>query len=243
MKKNILVTGGASGLGRSITELLCENKSNEVYFTYFSSVDAARELEKQFPNAHGIKADFSVRNEMEALNAKLADINLDVLINNALPHKFEQTHFHKMEYDVFVNGFMNNVMPVVELTRAAIALFRKKKSGKIITVLSSYIINKPPIGFSEYAASKAYLLSLAKSWASEYAAFNITSNCISPSFMLTALASDVDERIIEENRQKHPLKRLLTTGETAGSVAYLVDASAHVNGINLVINAAENIAS
>lgn len=241
MKKKILITGGASGLGKSLTEALCRNSEHEVYFTYLHSAEAAVALTKTYPNAHALKVDLCDKAQLNNLVQQLKEIDLDVLVNNALPFKMDQKHFHKADLASFTNGFMFNVLPVIALTQEAIALFRKKKNGKIITVLSSYVINKPPIGFSEYTAAKAYLMSLAKSWANEYAAFNITSNCISPSFMLTGLSKDTDERIIEESQQKHPLKRLLTTNEAAEVVVYLVGASSHVNGLNMVINAAENI--
>lgn len=241
MKKIILITGGATGLGRSITEALCAFPEYEVYFTYFRSQASANEIAARFSNAHAIKCDLTDTAELTKLTEQIKLLNLDVLINNALPFKIDQIHFHKLPLDSFTGGFMQNIVPVISLTQAAITVFRKKKSGKIITVLTSSVLNKPPIGFSEYTAAKAYLLSLAKSWATEYAALNITSNCISPSFMLTNLTKSMDDRVIEESTGKHPLKKLLTTDEAAQTVVYLVGASSHVNGINIAINAAENI--
>ena len=122
-----------------------------------------------------------------------------------------------------------------------ITLFRKKKFGKIITILTSAIINKPPLGYSEYAAVKAYIGSLSKSWASENADFNITSNCISPSFMQTNLTKDTDERTIEAIIQLTPLKKLLTTEEVAEAVSYFVSCSQHINGTNLLMNSGSDI--
>ncbi|MFZ0035366.1 MAG: SDR family oxidoreductase, partial [Sedimentisphaerales bacterium] len=127
------------------------------------------------------------------------------------------------------------------ITQEAIKLFRKKKFGKIINILTSFLINKPPTGLSEYVAKKAYLLSLSKSWAVENADFNISSNCISPSFMQTELTSSMDERIVEQLIKVHPLKRLLRPEEVAESVLFFINSPQHVNGVNLVINAAQDI--
>ena len=80
-----------------------------------------------------------------------------------------------------------------------------------------------------------------RSWALENAAFNITSNCISPGFMATALNKDTDERIVEDMIAKHPLKKLLTTGEVAAVVLFLMDASGQVNGNNIIINSSLSI--
>ena len=138
---------------------------------------------------------------------------------------FEQNYFHKLKADYFTDSFQRNVLPAIKITQTALVYFRKKKFGKIITVLSSYLINKPPIGLSEYTASKSYLLSLSKSWATENANFNISSNCISPSFMQTSLTSDTDERVVSEMITKHPLKTLLKVEEAAEAIAFFVNAS------------------
>ena len=82
---------------------------------------------------------------------------------------------------------------------------------------------------------------LSKSWNSEYVRYNITSNCISPDFMLTNLSADVDERLIEQMKKEHPLKQLLTPEEVAESVVFLVEAPQQLNGAHIVINAAKNV--
>ena len=115
------------------------------------------------------------------------------------------------------------------------------KSGKIITILTSALVDKPPSGASSYVANKAYLQSLVKSWAVENKKFNITSNSVSPSLMLTKLTSDIDERIIDQIIDNHPLKKILETSEVAETVAFLVNSSQQINGIDLVINSAESI--
>jgi NAD(P)-dependent dehydrogenase (short-subunit alcohol dehydrogenase family) len=97
------------------------------------------------------------------------------------------------------------------------------------------------VGFSEYVANKAYLHSMTKSWAVENAAFGITSNCISPSLMLTRLMSGLDKRIIENMTQEMGGKALLNETEVAGAVEFFLEASSHINGSNLVINDAKDI--
>jgi NAD(P)-dependent dehydrogenase (short-subunit alcohol dehydrogenase family) len=136
---------------------------------------------------------------------------------------------------------MFNVLPLIRITQELISQFRKKRFGKIITVLTSSIANKPPAGYSEYVAAKSYIASLSKSWANENASFNITSNCISPSFMQTAFTDDTDVRVVEEMINSHPLKRILTTDEVADSVLFLVNSTQQINGINLLMNAANDI--
>jgi NAD(P)-dependent dehydrogenase (short-subunit alcohol dehydrogenase family) len=120
-------------------------------------------------------------------------------------------------------------------------LFRKKKAGKIITIITAALINTPPVGASVYVANKAYLAQLSKVWASENARFNITSNTISPAFMKTNIHATMDERIVEQITEGHPLKKLLTTEEVAESVLFLVNATSQINGVDLVLNAGTNL--
>jgi hypothetical protein len=59
--------------------------------------------------------------------------------------------------------------------------------------------------------------------------------------MLTNLNKDTDERVLEELTRSHPLKRILSTTEVAESVKHLVTGSQHINGVNLIINAASDV--
>jgi 3-oxoacyl-[acyl-carrier protein] reductase len=90
-------------------------------------------------------------------------------------------------------------------------------------------------------ANKNYLLSLSKSWAVENARHRITSNCISPSFMETDFTATTDARIIEQIKEAHPLKTLVTPDEVADAVLFFCHCSIHINGVNLPINAAEDL--
>jgi NAD(P)-dependent dehydrogenase (short-subunit alcohol dehydrogenase family) len=238
---NILITGGASGLGTAITRMLAKDSGNAVYFTYNNSSAAAEQLEQEYKNTTAFKCNFKNTAELNDLINKITGLKIDVLINNAYSGNPIKTYFHKMTEEDFRSEFMFNTMPVIQLTQACITSFRKNKSGKIITILTSYLLNTPPIGASGYVANKAYLASLVKSWATENIKFNITSNSVSPSFMQTGLATDVDERIIEQMIESHPLKKLLTVEETAEAVAFLVHAPVQVNGTDIIINAGTNV--
>ena len=238
---NILVTGGASGLGEAITSRLASVKEDIIYFSFHTSTDKAKNIERQYPNCKGIKCDFRNDHDIESVMALIDDAGINVLINNAFATGITQQHFHKTDVSVFINNFHVNVIPVIRITQKAISVFRKRKYGKIITVLSSAIAGNPPVGWSEYVAEKAYLAALCKSWAAENISFNITSNAISPSFLQTDLTSDTDERIIEDMRENHPLKRLLTTNEVADTIMFLSTCSQQINGINLLINAGNRV--
>jgi 3-oxoacyl-[acyl-carrier protein] reductase len=238
---NILITGGSSGLGESITRKLGNDLSNVVYFTYNQSELNAKKIESNFSNVFAIKCDFKKESDIEALKNRVAELNVDILINNAYAGEAIKSYFHKIPPKEFLSDFRENLMPTIILTQSVIDSFRKKKSGKIITILTSFLVNTPPIGSAVYVANKAYLQELTKVWAVENVKYNIVSNAVSPSFMLTNFTKDTDDRVLDQIKENHPLKQILSTEEVADTVFFLINASNQINGINIVINAAVNI--
>ena len=59
--------------------------------------------------------------------------------------------------------------------------------------------------------------------------------------MPTNFSKGTDERVLEQMKESHPLKKLLTTEEVAETVFFLANASLHINGEDIVMNAAANI--
>ena len=239
---NILITGGSSGLGEAMTRILAKNPNHKVYFTYNSSLSNVEKLEAELSNTQGIQCNFKNLEEVTFVSKKINELDLDIFINNAYSGDAIKTYFHKIPVNEFQDDFIANIIPTIKLTQAAISSFRKnKKSGKIITILTSFLLNTPPTGASVYIANKAYLKSLINSWATENIKFNITSNSVSPSFMLTNFTKDTDDRILEQMNDNHPLKKILTANEVAETVLFLTQATPQINGVDIVLNAGVNI--
>lgn len=238
---NILITGGASGLGEAITARLASNLEDNVFFTFNTSYDQARDIENRLPNTKGIRCNFNNQSEIASLLELIVIADIDLLINNAYTSNIAPTHFHKTEYKTFTEKFEANIIPVIRITQKAILHFRGKRLGRIITILSSALVDNPPVGWSEYVAGKAYLASLCKSWATENSRFNITSNSISPSFMQTRFTENTDDRLVEDIKSSNPFKQILSTNEVSEAVHFLSRCSKQINGINLIINAGSHV--
>ena len=233
----ILITGGANGLGLEITKLLAKNNENVVYFTFTNSEASAIELQKMYNNTFGIKCDFTNSDDVAQLIQKISDFKINVLINNAYVGQAINKHIQKTAGQDFLNSFGVNIAPVIDITNAAIVNFRKNGGGKIVSILTSFLDTTPPIGTSVYLTNKAIILQLSKCWNSENVKYNISANCISPSFMLTDFTKNTDDRIIEELINNHPLKKLLEPIEVAKVVESIITSTPHLSNQNIVINA------
>lgn len=238
---NVLIIGGASGLGESITKKFAQSSAGIVYFTYSRSNGNARNIESAFSNTRAIKCDFKNLDDVQNLVKTIAELDIQVLVNNAYTGSFIKSYFHKTDPADFLISFQDNIIPTISITQAAINNFRKKKQGKIITVLTSALIDNPPIGSSVYISGKAYLEQLTKVWATENIKYNITSNSVSPAFMQTGFTSDMDERLVEQMKENHPLKKILTTEEVADALFLMSTLSSQMNGVNIVLNSGVNI--
>lgn len=236
----ILITGGSRGLGRALVETLAADPDNQILFTYCHHEDEAQALAGRFQNVRALQVDFFSEESVNAFTKGLETEHIDVLINNAYAGNPQGTHFYKSDPDDFAKAFQANVMPFIKITQACIKGMRKQKFGKIINIITSYVMDVPPTGFSVYTATKAYIRQLSKSISKEMGRFNITSNCILPDYMLTDFGK-VEDFQLEQMKDAHPLKELLKPQEVAELVASLLKASQQLNGAEIPVNAAQHM--
>ena len=227
-------------IGKALVEKLVSNLENKVFFTYCSNKEAANDLANQYPNATPFQVDYSKQDSVDSFIEQIGSVEIDALVNNAYSGRAQGTHFHKTEIIDFADAFNNNILPTIKVTQACLAGMRKRKYGKIVNIITSYVMDVPPAGFSVYASTKAYLRQLSKSISKEYGRYNITANCILPDYMPTAFGK-VAEFQLEQMVSAHPLKRLLQPEEVAEVVASVLLASQQLNGVEIPINAAQHI--
>jgi len=236
----ILVTGGSSGLGKAVVTEMAKDKENIILFTYYQHEDISYRLSKDYSNVKGIQVDFTNSSSVDAFVEFLATEQIDVLVNNAYIGNPIGTYFHKTDSKDYLAAFQNNVLPLIKVTQTCIIGMRKRKFGKIVNIITSYLIDVPPTGFSVYTATKAYIRQLSRSISREYGRFNITSNCVLPDFMNTGFGH-VEDFQLEQMKLTHPLKELLDPSEVAEVVYHLIKSSQQINGIDIPINAGQHM--
>jgi len=113
-----------------------------------------------------------------------------------------------------------NLKGCFTMSRAAVPSMRQRGWGRLVAVSS---INglRGKFGQSNYAASKAGIIGLMKTLAQEVGAFGITANTVAPGMVMTAMARDLPERVIEGARSEAVLDRLAEPEDIANAVTFL----------------------
>lgn len=239
---NILVTGGNSGLGKATVTLLAK-EGHKVFFSYLPVEQCtieANEMVKDNSTLTPLPLNFCEPDSVNSFCEQVKALDIDVLVNSAYAGKAQGNHFLKTPAEDFLVAFQNNAIPTIRITQACLEGMRKRKFGKIINIITSYVIDTPPTGMAIYTATKAYLKQISRSISKEFGRFNITSNCLLPEYMNTNFGK-VEDFQLEQMTAAHPLKRLLTPAEVAEVILHFVNSSQQLNGVEMPINAAQHI--
>ena len=231
--KNILITGGSRGIGKSIVEVLFNSGAN-VGFTFSSSELAAdvivKNLNSYSQKCIAYKSDASILNQCESLvDSFLNDFEtIDVLINNAGITK--DNLLMRMREDDFDKVIEVNLKSVFNMTKACQKVFLKNRKGSIIN-MSSVVGVKGNAGQSNYAASKSGIIGFSKSIAQELGSRNIRCNVIAPGFIKTEMTDNLSDSIIESWTENIPLKRAGESNDVANLCLFLAsDLSSYITG-------------
>jgi 3-oxoacyl-[acyl-carrier protein] reductase len=228
--KVVLVTGGATGIGRAMC-LQFAREGAAVIVNYSKSKDRAKEVVNLIDAMGGqaieIQADVSHDSQARQLIEKaVARFNrLDILINNAgwtrfIPHD----ELEKLSEDILENTWSVIVKAPIYCTRAAGPHLKAHGAGAVINITSSAAYTA--MGSSIiYCAAKAALASITKSLARALAP-EIRVNAIAPGFVDTGFVNWSPE-VLEHLKRKTRLSRSIVAEDIADAAVFLVaDANA-----------------
>ena len=233
--KNIIVTGASGGIGNAIIKKLNETGAN--ILASGTKIEKLEELKKNFEGIKILKFDISQSDKIEEFienaTGELGG-SLDGLINNA---GITQDNLAiRMTLDEWQKVINVNLTSTFLMSKFAIKKMLKNKSGKIVNI-TSVVGHTGNLGQANYTASKAGIVAMSKSLATEYAKKNININCISPGFIKTAMTDKIDDKFKEVIISKIPSARLGEPDDIANAVFFLSsDLSNYINGETLHVN-------
>jgi 3-oxoacyl-[acyl-carrier protein] reductase len=197
----VVVTGGASGIGKAIADAFIDNGDRVAVLDRLPrdgviSVDVADEA--------------SVRSAFAAARTRLGAI--DVLVNSA--GLLTESPLEEMSLAMWNETLAVDLTGVFLCCREVVGEMRQQKWGRIINIASQLAI-KGGVGLSHYSAAKAGVVGLSKALALETAADNVLVNCIAPGPIETPLVEGISESWKTAKRAELPLGRFGTPAEVA----------------------------
>lgn len=228
MKQTAIVTGGSRGIGRAVAVRLAKDGMNLV-INYRGNSAAAEETERMCRELGAevllVQGDVSRAEDCEKLaaQAKEAFGRVDVLVNNAgitrdgLLARMTEEDFRAV-LDVNLVGPWN-------MMKAVNRIMVKQRYGRIVN-LSSVTGLMGNMGQTNYAAAKAGILGMTKSYAREVASRGITVNAVAPGFIDTDMTEAMPEGAKDKIITGIPMGRTGKPEDVAEAVAFLASEQA-----------------
>jgi NAD(P)-dependent dehydrogenase (short-subunit alcohol dehydrogenase family) len=237
--KNVVVTGGASGIGLATARRCLEEGARVVIADLAAaenSLKAAQAADPLLNTARFIAADVTSADSVDALFRELAATwnAVDGVFNNAgIARGGPAVDVRDEDYlrvlDVNLHG-------VFRVARAAMRAMFAQGHGSIVNCASVLGASGRP-GASAYCASKGGVVNLTRALAMEAAPFQVRINSVSPGFVDTPLLAAMPDDRRQALLRLHPMGRLGRDREIAHAVLFLLsDEASFVTGSNLVVD-------
>jgi len=253
--KIAIVTGGGSGIGRSLCEAIAEFGADVAICDINEewARETAKLISKFGHRTLVIKADVSIPHEVEHMVSEIVAKfgAIDILFNNAGIYP-QESKIHETTIEAWDKIMAVNLRGVFLCMRAVLPVMIKQKKGSIINITSINGImtkDREIIPSAHYNASKAGVIALTRQAATEYASDGIRVNCIAPGQISgTNIVVDRQKRWSQEKLyrlnemrlSRIPLRRNGKPEDLKGISIYLAsDASSFATGQTFIIDGGE----
>ncbi|MBP3765530.1 MAG: 3-oxoacyl-[acyl-carrier-protein] reductase [Bacteroidaceae bacterium] len=246
--KTALITGAARGIGKALA-LKFASEGADIAFTDLvlnddmaAGLEATRkEIEAVGVTCRAYAGDASNFAETEAIVKKIHEDfgHIDILVNNAgITKDGLMMRMTEQQWDAVIAV---NLKSAFNFIHAITPVMMRQRSGSIINMASVVGVHGNA-GQSNYAASKAGLIALAKSIAQEMGSRGIRANAIAPGFIETAMTAALPDEIRQEWVKKIPLRRGGQVEDIANVATFLAsDLSSYVTGQVIQVDGGMNM--
>lgn len=242
--KVAIVTGAARGIGKAIALKFAAEGAN-IAFTDLVIDENGLATQKEI-EALGVKAKGYASNaaNFEETHNVVAEVvkdfgRVDILVNNAgITKDGLMMRMSEGQWDAVIDV---NLKSAFNFIHACTPVMMKQRSGSIINMASVVGVHGNA-GQSNYSASKAGMIGLAKSIAQELGSRGIRANAIAPGFIITDMTAGLPEEVKAEWAKKIPLRRGGTPEDVANIATFLAsDMSSYVSGQVIQVDGGMNM--
>jgi 3-oxoacyl-[acyl-carrier protein] reductase len=239
-KKNVLITGGARGIGAATARELGKN-GYRVFINYVNSTQVAEDLASEIKanggEAYALQADVrddaQIASMFETISKEHGGV--DILVSNANMN-FTQKPFVDQTWDEFSDKLNNEMHASYVCAKHAVESMIEKKFGRLVFI-SSTLSESPAPSFIAHGSAKGALDTFSKYLAQELGVHGITSNIIAPGLVLTDATEGAPEEFKEFIRSITPTQTISKPEDVANAVSFLVrDESSQVTGAYLSVS-------
>ncbi len=235
MKRLVVVTGAARGIGYSISEKLVKSGWSVAGCDVLKDdlMTASDKLGDSFsPWVLDITDENSVQETAGTIENELGPVF--GLVNNAgITRDGLIMRMEKKDWDIVLNV---NLTGAFLMCRAFSRGMLRQKEGSIVNISSVVALLGAP-GQVNYVSTKAGLLGLTRALSREFAARNIRVNAVAPGFIETEMTRELSENIREDYASRVPMKRMGQPGNIADAVHFLLDdVSSYITGVVLPVD-------
>lgn len=244
--KTALVTGAARGIGKAIALKFASEGANIAFTDLLIDEEHGGLATEREIAALGVKvkgyasnaSDFAQSEEV-VKQVKEEFGSVDILVNNAgITKDGLMLRMTEQQWDAVIAV---NLKSAFNFIHACVPVMMRQHGGSIINMASVVGVHGNA-GQSNYAASKAGLIALAKSIGQEMGPKGIRANAIAPGFIDTAMTQALPENVRKEWISKIPLRRGGTVDDIANTAVYLAsDLSSYVSGQVIQVDGGMNM--
>ena len=235
--KVAIITGAARGIGQAAAEVFCREGATVVIWDLLAEGETtAQRLRDQ-----GFQCDFMPVSttdapEIEKVAKTVYDQygRIDILINNAGITR-DKTLL-KMSFDEWQQVIDVNLTGVFNCTKVIAPYMVEQKYGRIICTSSINGVHGA-FGQTNYAAAKAGIIGMVRSWSKELGPKGITVNAVAPGFIQTAMTDAMPDEVRNQAVATIPVRRIGKPDDIANAYLFLAsDEASFVNGHVLAVN-------
>ncbi|WP_077921779.1 3-oxoacyl-ACP reductase FabG [Spirosoma sp. 209] len=240
--KVAIITGAARGIGQGAAEVFCREGATVIIWDLLDEGEStAQTLRDQGYRCDFMKVSTTDVPAIEAATREVVDRygQIDILINNAGITR-DKTLL-KMSFVEWQQVIDVNLTGVFNCTKVVAPYMVERKYGHIICTSSINGVHGA-FGQTNYAAAKAGIIGMVRSWAKELGPKGITANAVAPGFIQTAMTDAMPDEVRNAAVATVPVRRIGKPDDIAYAYLYLAsDEASFVNGHVLAVNGGQAI--